>query len=47
MKYVSDDVQTLMFSATMGRDLDRLAHFTTKKPIRLSADPDNVTIPPR
>lgn len=44
MKYVSDDVQTLMFSATMGRDLDRLAHFTTKKPIRLSADPDNVTI---
>lgn len=32
-----------MFSATMGRDLDKLAHVTTKKPIRLSADPDNKT----
>jgi|JI6StandDraft_1071083.scaffolds.fasta_scaffold583441_2 superfamily II DNA/RNA helicase len=42
MKYCPDDVQTLMFSATMGKDLDRLAHVTTRKPIRLSADPDNV-----
>lgn len=43
MKYCSQDVQTVMFSATMGKDIDRLAHFTTKKPIRVSADPDNKT----
>jgi hypothetical protein len=27
----------------MGKDIDRLVHFTTKKPIRVSADPDNKT----
>lgn len=43
MKYCSQDVQTLMFSATMGKDIDRLALVTTRKPIRLSADPDNVS----
>lgn len=31
-----------MFSATMGRDIDRLALVTTKKAIRISANPDNV-----
>lgn len=44
MKYCNEDVQTLMFSATMGRDIDRLALVTTRKPIRLSADPDNVAM---
>lgn len=43
MKYCGNDVQTIMFSATMGKDIDRLANFTTKKPIRVSADPDNKT----
>jgi superfamily II DNA/RNA helicase len=43
MKHCSEDVQTVMFSATMGKDIERLALFTTKKPIRLSADPDNKT----
>ena len=33
-----------MFSATIDKDINRLAHITTKKPIRLSADPDNVSI---
>ena len=42
MKHCNEDVQTIMFSATMGRDIDRLATVTTRKPIRLSADPDNV-----
>jgi superfamily II DNA/RNA helicase len=31
-----------MFSATMGKDIDKLALVTTKKPIRISANPDNV-----
>ena len=44
MKHCSEDVQTIMFSATMGKDIDRLATVTTRKPIRLSADPDNVNI---
>lgn len=43
MKYCSPEVQTVMFSATMGRDIDKLAHVTTKKPIRVSADPDHKT----
>jgi superfamily II DNA/RNA helicase len=42
MKYCKSDVQTIMFSATMGKDIDRLALVTTRKPIRLSADPDHV-----
>lgn len=44
MKHCSEDVQTIMFSATMGKDIDRLATVTTRKPIRLSADPDNVNM---
>ncbi len=43
MKYCSPEVQTVMFSATMGKDIDKLAHVTTKKPIRVSADPDHKT----
>ena len=42
IKHCSQDVQTIMFSATMGKDIDKLALVTTRKPIRLSADPDNV-----
>lgn len=43
MKHCSQEVQTVMFSATMGKDLEKLVNFTTKKPIRISADPDNKT----
>lgn len=44
MKHCNQEVQTVMFSATMGKDIERLATVTTRKPIRLSADPDNVNI---
>lgn len=43
MTYCNQEVQTVMFSATMGKDLEKLVNFTTKKPIRISADPDNKT----
>jgi ATP-dependent RNA helicase DDX27 len=42
IKHCNEEVQTVMFSATIDKDINRLAHITTKKPIRLSADPDNV-----
>lgn len=42
MSHANSEVQTVMFSATMGRDINKLAAVTTKKPIRISADPDNV-----
>ena len=42
IKHCNQEVQTSMFSATMGKDIDKLALVTTRKPIRLSADPDNV-----
>jgi superfamily II DNA/RNA helicase len=44
MKYTRPEVQTIMFSATMGKDIEKLASVTTRKPIRISADPDNVKI---
>jgi superfamily II DNA/RNA helicase len=42
MKNCNPEVQTILFSATVGSSIDRLAKDTTRKPIRLSADPDNV-----
>ena len=44
MRHCNPEVQTILFSATVGSSIDRLAKDTTRKPIRLSADPDNVTI---
>lgn len=44
MSHASTEVQTIMFSATMGKEVNKLVSITTKKPIRVSADPDNVNI---
>ena len=43
MKLINPEVQSIMFSATMGKDIKELATTTTKKALRLSADPDNKT----
>ena len=42
MKYINPEVQTILFSATMGKDIKQLAALTTRKAVRISADPDNV-----
>ena len=42
MNLINQEVQTILFSATMGPSVDRLISTTTSKPIRISADPDNV-----
>lgn len=42
MKHVNEEVQTVLFSATMGPSVKRLTKATTSKPVRVSADPDNV-----
>ena len=44
MTHINPEVQTVLFSATMGPSVNRLTLATTSKPIRISADPDNVTI---
>jgi superfamily II DNA/RNA helicase len=36
-------MQTLLFSATMGTSIDKLAAMSMRKPIRISADPENST----
>lgn len=36
-------MQTLLFSATIRENVNKLAELTMRKPIRLSADPDNST----
>jgi superfamily II DNA/RNA helicase len=36
-------MQTLLFSATLRDNVNKLAQLTMRKPIRLSADPDNST----
>ena len=45
LRYCNPEVQTVLFSATLGGDVDKLALVATRKPIRLSADPDNVNEP--
>lgn len=42
MSHTNSEVQTILFSATMGKDVNKLVNLTTKKPIRISADPDHV-----
>lgn len=42
MSLINQEVQTILFSATMGPSVNRLTSATTSKPIRISADPDNV-----
>lgn len=42
MSMVNNEVQTVLFSATMGQEVNKLTAATTRKPIRVSADPDNV-----
>jgi superfamily II DNA/RNA helicase len=42
MSHINSEVQTILFSATMGKDVNKLVNLTTKKPIRISADPDHV-----
>jgi superfamily II DNA/RNA helicase len=44
MKYVNPEVQTILFSATMGKDIKQFAALTTRKAVRVSADPDNVIL---
>ena len=44
MKHCNPEVQTILFSATVDSSINRLAKDTTRKPIRLSADPDNVIL---
>lgn len=43
MSHVHEEVQTILFSATISKEITKLATITSKKPIRISADPDNVT----
>lgn len=43
LSYLNGDMQTLLFSATMGSSIDKLAAMSMRKPIRLSADPENST----
>ena len=42
MRHCNPEVQTVLFSATVDAQVDRLVRHTTRKPIRISADPDNV-----
>lgn len=42
MSMINTEVQTVLFSATMGQEITKLTAATTRKPIRVSADPDNV-----
>lgn len=42
MSHVSEEVQTILFSATISKEINKLSTITSKKPIRVSADPDNV-----
>lgn len=44
MSMVNTEVQTVLFSATMGQEVNKLTAATTRKPIRVSADPDNVQL---
>lgn len=39
LSYLNGEMQTLLFSATMGGSIDKLAAMSMRKPIRLSADP--------
>lgn len=43
VSYLSGNMQTLLFSATIRDNVNKLAEITMRKPIRLSADPDNTT----
>lgn len=43
MSHTHEEVQTILFSATISKEINKLATITSKKPIRISADPDNVT----
>jgi superfamily II DNA/RNA helicase len=42
MSMINNEVQTVLFSATMGEQMKKLTTATTRKPLRVSADPDNV-----
>ena len=42
MGMINQEVQTILFSATMGQEIKKLTLATTRKPLRVSADPDNV-----
>ncbi len=42
MSHTREQVQTILFSATISKQINKLATITSKKPIRISADPDNV-----
>ena len=44
MSHINEQVQTILFSATLGPSVNRLTQATTSKPIRISADPDNVIL---
>jgi superfamily II DNA/RNA helicase len=44
MRHCNPEVQTVLFSATVDAQVDKLVRNTTRKPIRISADPDNVRI---
>jgi len=41
---INTEVQTVLFSATMGQEINKLTSATTRKPIRVSADPDHVPL---
>ncbi len=42
MSHTHDEVQTILFSATISKEITKLSTITSKKPFRISADPDNV-----
>jgi ATP-dependent RNA helicase DDX27 len=42
MSHTHTEVQTILFSATISKEIAKLSTITSKKPIRVSADPDNV-----
>lgn len=42
--YLNQNCQNLLFSATFGEEVNKLASYALHKPIRLSVDPDNVNI---
>jgi superfamily II DNA/RNA helicase len=44
MSHTHEEVQTVLFSATISKEINKLATITSKKPVRISADPDNVNI---
>jgi superfamily II DNA/RNA helicase len=42
MSHTHSEVQTVLFSATISKEVGKLTAITSKKPIRVSADPDHV-----